>query len=106
MAKWPRWPMQPGPPGPPPPPIFLFPIATWKNTWAGPNFKTRTAQKFPPVYLIRIFPVKCSKNQRTSNVNNSSYTNPKRVKQIALVQKFNYLSNATGPRFLGFLYDL
>jgi hypothetical protein len=27
------------------------------------------------------------------------------VKQDALVRKFKYLSNATGPIFLGFLYE-
>jgi hypothetical protein len=38
-------------------------------------------------------------------VNNSESINPNRVKQIALVHKFQYLSNASDLVFLGFLYD-
>jgi hypothetical protein len=39
-------------------------------------------------------------------MNISISTDPNPMKQIALVQKLNYLSNATGPIFLGFLCKL
>jgi hypothetical protein len=94
--------------GPPLPFFFIFPLSTWITALAGPTLHHMAQEYSRPFYRLNFkkVAVNLCKNQRQSNENNSRYTNPNPVKPSYLVQKFNYLSNATGPIFLGFYYDL